>query len=152
LATVIWIGGLAALSILVLPAARNSLDGQAYAGLLGSLQRRLDPLGWFSLVLLIGTGLVQMSANPNYEGFLAVNNRWAIAILLKHIFLLGMAGISAAMTWGVLPGLRRAALLQARGQETPQADRLYRREASLLRLNFILGIVILALTAVARVS
>ncbi len=36
LATVAWIGGLVTLSLLVLPAARQSLDDQAYAGLIGT--------------------------------------------------------------------------------------------------------------------
>lgn len=152
LATVIWIGGLAALSILVLPVARQVLDAQTYAGLLGNIQRRLDPLAWFSLALLVATGLVQMSANPNYEGFLAVGNRWAAAILLKHLVIFGMVGLSAYMTWGVLPGLRRAVLRQAHGHNAPEAGRLEKRELLLLRLNLVLGVVVLALTAVARVS
>jgi uncharacterized membrane protein len=78
LATVVWIGALATLSLVVLPAARRSLEVKAYADLIGQIQRRLDPLGWFSLLLLAGTGLVQMSANPYYSGFLAIENRWAI--------------------------------------------------------------------------
>ena len=159
LATVVWLGGLAALSILVLPSARGLLDSGAYSRLLEGIQRRLDPLGWLCLAVLVGTGLFQMSANPNYHGFLAINNRWAIAILTKHVLFFAMTVASAYLTWGVLPSLRRAALRQARhqtGGAQPQADaetqRLQRREALLLRLNLLLGVVILALTALARSS
>ncbi|HEX7976395.1 MAG TPA: hypothetical protein VF498_18435, partial [Anaerolineales bacterium] len=87
-----------------------------------------------------------------YKGFLEINNRWAVAILLKHIVFVGMIGVSAYLTWGVLPGLRRAALRQSHGQVAPEADKLQRQEARLLRLNLILGVLILALTALARVS
>jgi len=43
LATVAWIGGLASISIVVIPAARQALDLQTYASFLIRLQRRLDP-------------------------------------------------------------------------------------------------------------
>lgn len=152
LATVIWIGGLAALAILVLPAARQALPGPQFAGLLAGIQRRLEPLGWLSLAVLVATGLLQMSASPNYRGFMEINNRWAAAILLKHIVFAGMIGVSVYLTWGVLPGLRRAILRQTHGQEAPEAARYQRQEARLLWINLALAVLILALTALARAS
>ncbi|MEW5869238.1 MAG: CopD family protein [Chloroflexota bacterium] len=154
LATVAWMGGLAALTILVLPAARKALAAPAYLAFLGEVQRRLDPLAWFCLALLGGTGLLQMSASPNYQGFLAIQGRWATAILLKHLVFLGMAGLSAYLSWGLLPRLRRLALLQARGRKVDEreASGLQQQEAWLLRLNLFLGVLVLALTAVARAA
>jgi len=152
LATVAWIGGLVTLSVLVLPAARQSLDDQAYTGLIGRLRRRLDPLGWASLLVLAATGMFQMSANPNYQGFLAIDNPWAVAILVKHLVFLAMIGVSAFLTWGIMPRLQRAALLASRGQETPGAQRWQHQEKVLLRLNLVLGVLVLALTALARAS
>jgi uncharacterized membrane protein len=152
LATVVWIGGLASLVLFVLPTAKGNLDANAYAILLEKVQRRLDPLGWLSLIVLSGTGLFQMSANPNYRGFLSITNRWATAILAKHLLFISMIGISAYLTWGVMPAAQRMAFLRARGQETPSAERLLAREVQLLRLNLILGIIVLGLTAVARSS
>lgn len=152
LATVVWIGGLSTLALLVLPAARQALDNASYASLLSKVRRRLDPLGWLCLVLLAGTGMFQMSANPNYVGFLGFNSRWAVALLLKHLLFLGMTGIAAYLTWGLLPKLHRLVLRQSHGQDTPEAQRLWKQEATLLRINLILGALILALTAVARAS
>jgi uncharacterized membrane protein len=149
LATVVWIGGLAALSFFVLPAARGSLDPGAYGRLLQGVQRRLEPLGWLCLAVLVGTGLFQMSANPNYQGFLVFNNRWAVAILLKHVVFALLAAASAYLSWGVLPRLRRLALRRA--AETEAAG-LRVQESRLLQLNLVLSILILALTALARVS
>lgn len=155
LATVIWIGGLSALALIVLPAARATLDAGAFAAFLGGLQRRLDPLGWFCLLILVATGMFQMSASPHYQGFLAIHNLWAGAILLKHLLFFGMAGLSAYLTWGLAPRLRRLALLQAHQAQSGQvslegAARLQQQELNLLRLNLVLGILILALTALAR--
>jgi uncharacterized membrane protein len=152
LATIAWIGGLAAVVLLVLPAARQNLPESAYPGFLESMQRRLDPLGWLSLAVLVGTGLFQMSASPHYQGFLAFENTWAKAILFKHLAFLGMIAVSAFLTWGVLPGMRRLALKRAKGKETPEIARLESREVLLLRLNFLLGVIILGLTALARVA
>lgn len=150
LATVVWLGGLAALALIVLPSARRVLDATTYASLLDALQKRLDPLAWLSLTVLVATGMFQMSANPNYSGLLAIDNRWALAILIKHVVIGGMVAASAYQTWWVLPGLRRIALRQARGMETSEAEHLRKREAVLLTVNLVLAVIVLALTAVAR--
>lgn len=155
LATVVWIGGLAALSLFVLPAARQALDPAPYAAFLAAMQRRLDPLGWFCLALLAVTGMFQMSASPYYQGFLAIDNTWAAAILVKHILFVGMAVISAYLTWGLLPALRRLALRRAKAPESASGEdmqRLQQRETQLLRLNLILGVLVLLLTAFARAA
>lgn len=149
LATVVWIGGLATLAILVIPLAQRALDDQAFVKFLNELQRRMDPIGWFCLVLLVASGLFQMSASSNYEGFLSISNRWAAAILIKHIVFIAMVGISAYLTWGMLPQLRRNAI---RLNEGPGSEKLQRQNTRLLRLNLIFAILILALTAIARVS
>ena len=152
LATVAWIGGLVTLSVLFLPAARQSLDEKTYANLIGRLRRRLDPLGWACLIVLAATGMFQMSANSNYQGFLAIDNRWAVAILVKHLVFLAMVGVSAYLTWGIMPRLQRAALLASRGHETPEAQNWQRQERMLLWLNLVLGVLVLALTSLARAS
>jgi O-antigen ligase len=93
-----------------------------------------------------------MSASPNYQGFLAIDNRWAVAILVKHLVFFTMIGVSAFITWGLLPRLQRAAMRQAHGLEATEAEKLQRQQTALLRLNLALGALVLALTAVARVS
>jgi uncharacterized membrane protein len=159
LATVAWIGGLAALALLVLPSAGRVLSDSAYATLLNDIQRRLDILGWFSLAVLTGTGLVQMSASPHYRGFLSIGNLWAGAILLKHLAILGMTGLSVAITWGVLPRLGRAVLrLERSKSQADDPDRLAevqrarRALVRLIQINLLLSVVVLALTAIARAS
>lgn len=152
LATVIWIGGLAALALVVLPAARRALEPGGYAALLEALQRRLDPIAWMSLAVLVATGMFQMSANPNYGGFFAVDNRWAMAILGKHVVFGMMVAASAYQTWGLLPGLRRIALRQARGLATPEVEASRKREVMLLTVNLALAVIVLALTAIARAA
>jgi uncharacterized membrane protein len=150
LATVVWIGALAASALIVIPAARRVLEAPAFASLLGAMQKRLEPLGWFCLALLAGTGMFQMSAHPEYQGFLVIDSAWGTAILVKHLAFGVMILVSAYMTWSILPELRRNALRQAQGQEVD--DRLERRSVLLLNINLGLAVVILALTAIARAS
>jgi uncharacterized membrane protein len=150
LATVLWIGGLAALSLIVFPSARKALDPVAYAALLANLQKRLDPLGWFSVVVLLTSGMLQMSSNPNYEGFLSIQGLWAGSILIKHLLFGLMVIVSAYITWGLLPALKRAALLRAKGKDAQELESLQKREVFLLRVNLILGVLVLLLTAIAR--
>ncbi len=152
LATVLWLGSLALLSLIVIPAMRRSLDVKAQSKLMSSIQKRLDPLAWFSVALLLATGMFQMSANPNYEGFLAISGQWASSILIKHIFFFGMIAVSAAQTWWLLPSMQRAMLRQQKSGDMEEIAALQKREALLLNLNLILAILILGMTALARAA
>ncbi|MBN2385916.1 MAG: CopD family protein [Anaerolineales bacterium] len=152
LATVVWIGSLVALALLVLPAARRTLDLPARAALLEGIQRPLESLGWFCLAILLATGMFQMSASQNYTGLISTANRWSTAILIKHLLFLTMVVISGVQAWAVLPALRRAVLRYRRSGEAGQLADLQRREAGLMHLNLILALLLLLATALARVS
>lgn len=154
LATVVWIGGLTALILLVLPAARRSLPGEQAAALMRQINIRLQRVGWLCLLVLIGTGMFQMSANPNYQGFLAIDNSWSMAILLKHIAIGLMVLAAAYLTWGLMPRLERLALLRHAGRPVDAAEeaRLQRREELWLRISLGLSALVLVLTAWARAA
>jgi uncharacterized membrane protein len=153
LATVTWLGGLAAIAILVLPAAKLTLKPPEQLAFISAIQRRLEPLAWFSLSLLIATGLFQMSVNPHYNGFLSTSGQWSLAILTKHTLVIVMVVVSAMQTWEVLPAIRRGLMRIEKGQASEEeVKRLQKRETLLLRINIGLSILILAATAFARAS
>jgi uncharacterized membrane protein len=151
LATVSWIGSLVAISILVLPAARGTLKPAEQLAFLAAMQRRLEPVAWFSMGMLVVTGLFQLSSNPHYDGFLSTSGQWSIAILIKHSLAVIMAVVSAVQTWEVLPSIQRT-LLRAEKAEPGELLRLQRKEHLLLRANLLLAVLILAATAAARAS
>src|SRR5690606_31232523 len=98
LATVVWLGGLALMSLVALPALRSkSLERNQWF----ELQKRFTPWVNISLVLLLITGFVQMTNDVNYEGFLTVHTLWSQAILVKHIAVLGMILIGGFVQWRV---------------------------------------------------
>lgn len=151
LATVTWIGSLVAISILVLPAARQTLSPRDHLAFLAAMQKRLEPVAWFSMGLLLVTGLFQLSSNPHYDGFLSTSGQWSIAILVKHSLAIVMAAASAVQTWEVLPNIRRT-LLRAEKAAPGELARLQKQETLLLRTNLLLAVLILAATAAARAS
>jgi uncharacterized membrane protein len=151
-ATVTWVGSLAGVSLLVLPAMQRSLDTETQLVFIEALQRRLEPIAWFSMSLLLVTGLFQMSVNPHYDGFLSTSTQWSLAILIKHILGIVMVVVSAIQTWEVIPAIRRAIVRSKKTHNAAQLDSLRRREVILLRMNFGLSLLILLATAFARAS
>jgi uncharacterized membrane protein len=149
IATVVWIGGLVILVILVWPEARRALeDSPALHTLLMRLQRRFAPMSNLSLAVLVVTGLIQMTADSNYDGVLQFTNEWSRVILLKHIAIGGMFVCGLALHYWVTPALERASLLAQRGRgDANEWAKLRRNEVRLTWLSVILGILVLAFTA-----
>ena len=152
LATVVWVGSLAAISFLILPAMKRTLDPKTQLIFIEAMQKRLEPIAWFSISLLILTGLFQMSLNPHYNGFLSTSTQWSLAILTKHILGIIMVVVSAIQTWEVIPAIRRAILASKKHDNAVELDGLRRREITLLRINLGVATLILLATAFARAS
>ncbi len=155
-ATVIWIGGLATLAWIAPLARRFSLSGSVQPWVEKARDRLLS-LGWLCLTALAATGLFQLSANPHYSGFLAIDNRWALAILIKHGLIVVMVAIMAYLTWWLYPAMRRVGLRLAKGlnpaemvQETYR--KLQRQERWAQNVTLVLAIFVLVLTAIARAA
>ena len=152
LGTVMWVGSLAAITFLILPAMKRTLDLTTQLALIEAIQKRFEPVTWFSLSLLVLTGLFQMSVNPHYDGFLSTSTQWSLAILAKHILGMIVIAVSAVQTWDVIPAIRRAILVSKKTKNLDQLDSLRRREIMLLQINLFVAVLILAATAVARAS
>ena len=152
LATATWVGSLAAISLLILPSMKRTLDPDTQLIFIEALQKRLEPIAWFSISLLIVTGLFQMSVNPHYDGFLSTSTQWSLAILTKHILGVFMVVTSAIQTWEVIPAIRRAIVMSKKSKNKEELESLRRREILLLRINLGLSVLILGATAVARTS
>jgi uncharacterized membrane protein len=148
LATVVWLGGLALLALVAWPALRQGTlaDNQWFW-----MQKRFMPWANLSLVLLLITGFVQMTNDPNYNGFMVFDSLWAWAMLLKHIAYVGMVLLSAYMQFSLYPAMARLSLLsESRPQlAAAEQEKLSRKEWQFLRLNLACAALILLFTAVA---
>lgn len=148
-ATVAWLGGMLIFSILVAPLIEQILSDHAEnQRLLLNLQKRFRPMANLSLLLLLGTGMVQMGASPEYDGFFAIENTWSIAMLLKHIAFGGMIIVMLWIQFGIVPELERATILATQTNETVDLDRILRREKQLTQVLLALGALVLIFTAV----
>lgn len=127
---------MATIAILVLPTVKRALKPADQLAFIEAVQRRLEPLAWFSLAILIVTGLFQMSVNPHYDGFLSISGSWSLAILTKHILIVFIVVVSAIQTWEALPAIRRGLMRIQKGQaDEAEVVRLQKRETLLLRVN-----------------
>lgn len=150
-ATIVWIGGLFFQAAILGPAIARSLAIPSRAGLLLAVRRRFEPLAWLSLAVLAFTGLMQMAASPHYAGLLQIRDTWSAAILAKHAVIVIMVCAAAVQTWVIQPQLDRMVVLEARGAlPAGGMEPWLRRQSRLSAANLTLGLIVLALTAIAR--
>lgn len=148
IATVVWIGGIVFMALVVTPALKDRPEA---AGLFAAIRRRFAPMAGLSLVVLVVTGMVQLTSSTHYVGFLNFANTWAKAILLKHIAVGGMITTAFYMTYVLQPDIRRTAMLLSAGKANPDEMRaLTRRQAQAAQISIGLAAIVLLLTAIAR--
>jgi uncharacterized membrane protein len=147
LATMVWFGSLLLLVLGAWPAWRGAAAGADWFG----LQKRMAPWANMSLVLLLLSGFVQMTQDPNYNGFLAIDSTWAWAMLFKHLAFLVLGGVTVFLQFSLYPGLERVRTLAQQRPLLAEAERevLRRQENRLLRVNLGCALVILVCTAMA---
>ncbi|GAB4473396.1 MAG: hypothetical protein Kow00124_12320 [Anaerolineae bacterium] len=152
LATVLWIGGLATLTLVTWPGLLSAAgDDEISANhAADAIERRFRPVANISLVVLLVTGMLQMGGDPHYQGFLQIADLWSVGLLVKHIIYGGMLLVTAILQLGVQPALSQAQLLARRGSpDGAEQERVLRsRLMWLTRLNLVLGLLVLVLTAV----
>ena len=151
LATVTWMGGLTVLTLVVWPGLTASLlQGTDAATVMDAIERRFRPIANLSLVVLLTTGIIQMSDDPHYKGFLVINSLWTWGLLIKHILIGVMIVISLATQGQLLPQLDRARLLALSGKASGlEQERTLRKRLRLMTtISLGLGILILLVTAV----
>lgn len=149
LATVVWIGGILLITFLVIPQVNRALEDQAalHQILLG-IRRRFAGVSNLALAVLIVTGLLQMTADPNYDGLLRLDNQWSRVLLLKHLLIAIMAILGLLLQWSVAPALERASVLVQHGKDDEREwRRLRRSERRLTLLIALLAMLILAASA-----
>lgn len=149
LVTVVWIGGILLITFLVVPELNQALAGQpALHQILLRLRKRFTVLGNLALAMLIVTGLLQMTADPNYDGLLRFDNQWSRVLLLKHVLIGAMALCGLLLQFVVAPALDRMSLLRERGiGDADEWRRHQRRERHLTIVIAILALAILAASA-----
>jgi len=97
------------------------------------------------MVLFVLTGVTMLSQNVNYLGFANLSNLWSQVILLKHVAVGTLIVTTAYTNRVILPQMEHL----ARRRAVKDMERWHERHSDMLDLNLSLGLVILALTAIA---
>jgi hypothetical protein len=117
-------------------------------------RKRLLTTAWLCLAVIGVTGMFQMSASAAYEGFLAIDNPWSVAIFGKHLLVLVFLGVKGYLTMIQEPNLIRAAFLAEKGIEI-ENQKLMQTARSENRAIMVLGalfVLILLFTSLARAA
>ena len=143
LLTVIWIGWSVLLPLVVAPRVVEAhSEGTGWVVI---LSKRLPPLGYGALGGLGATGMIQMSAHPQYDGLFAVSNLWSSLLFAKHLLILGSVAFIAYLGLSVTPQLRLAIRRQALGKPN-KLNLFVARFRMVAWLNFATGLGVLLLT------
>lgn len=147
LATIVWLGGIALMALVALPALKR---GQLAANQWLQLQKRFLLWANGSFILLLITGFVQMTNDSNYNGFMTLDSIWAWGMLAKHIAFVLLVLLMAYMQFSLYPAMERAAVLAEKRPSLAksQQEQLSKREARLLWLNLGVAVLVLLFTAV----
>lgn len=148
----LWVGGLAAL-LLVLPAATRRLQGADRTRLLSAALLRFSPLALGAVIVLLATGLVQSYVEIRHLD-LIFSTPFGRAAFIKLCLLIALVGLGALNRRRTLPRLAAAA---AAGETPGGAGHLIRRT---LRAELALVLVVFGVTgalasyapAIAQVS
>ncbi len=143
IATVVWIGWSGLLPLVVAPRVVEAHSGGE--GWVVTMMRRTPPLAYGALAALGATGMIQMGANPHYEGMFTVLNLWSGLLFAKHLLIVGSVFLIIYLGQSVSPRLRLAARRAALGKES-NVEALAARFRTLAWLNFLAGLGVLLLT------
>lgn len=138
--TAVWIGGLIALGVTALPAARQVLGkGPQMKQMMDTILKRQSVLVYVSMVGLALTGVLLANRSPEFSGLFSFANLYSGVLTLKHILVVTMIAIALYRSLGLGRGGRPI---------SPVQEKL---KAALLFLNMGLGIVVLLLSGILAV-
>lgn len=142
LAAMLWLGGMFFLGVVGAPVLRHIEPAAARQRVFQQLGTRFRAAGWWSIAVLIGTGLINMACRGwlHWHAVLGAAAFWRSgtgrALALKLVAVAAMLVVSAIHDFVLGPVAGRA----APGSPTAIATR--HRAAVLARVNAMLGVVV----------
>lgn len=139
LATIVMIGYYVFTCLIYLPVLERKMQANALRDLLEQVSARLQPYFGGSLLVFLVTGTYLMLINKNYHGLgHFFSNPWSALIVIKHVLVLAFLALAV---------FSERAFLGKISDEKPEALKQFRWA---LKINTILGVVIILLTSIAQ--
>ncbi len=143
-AVVVWIGAMISNVLVLLPAARKSLEPPVMGRLMGAVMKRSRRLVYASITVLLVTGVLIMFLNKAYLGLFDLGNSWTVFLVVKHVFVAILIILGVYMFEVLAPKLGR---LAAKGP-SPELAELQKLQVRLGMAGVITALIVLLFTAV----
>jgi uncharacterized membrane protein len=142
-ATIAWLGAMFTQFFILMPVITRQLDPPAVGKLIGAVMRRTRVVVYVAISLFILSGTLMVSMHQKVEGRISVGDNWFLYLFAK-LFLFLVMVIMAVVAFEVLSP--RAARLAKEGP-SEKLLRLGKTQRAMAMTGFILGLLILALSA-----
>lgn len=143
---IVWIGGMTFMIMVLVPALRKNVDRKTFSALFHSVGVRFRKIGWIALLLLIITGVY----NLDFRGY-DLEDLWTGALFMGefgHVLMQKLIAFSAILLISIVHDfwIGPTATRLARQDPLSQQTARYRKSAAWMgRINFMLGIIVVAM-------
>ena len=143
LAAVAWIGTMFANFFIYIPVISNQLDPPSAGKLIGTVMKRIRVLVYICITLFILAGVLLVSLYGSNMGPIRVGDPWFLYFFGKMLVFLIMVVLAVYAFEVLAPRITR---LSAKGP-SPILGRLQKRQKIVALIGFILGILIIFVSA-----
>lgn len=143
MATIAWIGGMFFNFLVVMPTVQKALDPATAGKFMGMMFKRVRVVVYTSLLILFVTGIPMKIANEYYVSIINFDNTWETVGFIKHVFVAILA-LMALYSFEIL--FPKVGKLAAKGP-SPELNSLRKRQKMTGAFSFLLGIIIIFLSA-----
>ena len=143
-ATVTWLGAMVTNMLVLMPAAKESLEPPVMGRFMGSFMKKFRPLVYICMITLAITGIIMMLLNKHYLGAFDFGNLWTWLLLVKHVLIIIMVVMVVYAFENLAP---RVGKLAAAGP-SPQMAQLQKLQMRIAMAGMVMALFVLLLTSI----
>jgi uncharacterized membrane protein len=143
MATIAWIGGMFTNFFIYMPAIRKVLDPPTTGRLMGTVMNRFKVMVYVSMGVFLFTGMISGFIHVSNADYVATENAWNTLISIKVGIFVLMAVLAVYAFEYLAP---KVAAIAAKGP-SPELARIQKSQMALAATGFILGIIIVTISA-----
>jgi uncharacterized membrane protein len=154
MATVIWIGGIMMILLVILPGAKESLESAPLIKkLMKEIIKRFTPMANISILIVILTGIVIAYYEKKIVGLLKFDNPWNSVMFLKYFLVVVMVIIHFYRGLMLNPRMGRLSSKISKSEVasplSSRVQRLQKFSLDLVKVNLVLGMIVLMMTGIS---
>ncbi len=143
-ATITWLGAMVTNMLVLMPAARETLEPPVMGRFMGSFMKKFRPLVYTCIIALVVTGVIMMLLNRHYLGIFDFGNLWTGLLLVKHVLIIIIV-VMVIYAFEVLAP--KVGKLAAAGP-SPEFAKLQKLQMNIAMAGLVMALSVLLLTSV----